>query len=151
MRNPIRQTNAYSRGLVPVVVAICALLSSCVSSTLTPSDPEPVALASQPALSEEELQAERARVDAIAQIHDKANAVPYSEEAPEYGVRRQGETALLTPEEIAAKTAMAQAVSSADEEPDSEEDLAARQRRIELLLIKGRTHHQSAVNRIEKE
>ncbi len=102
-------------------------------------------------LTEEEQRAEQLRIDGVAEIHAKAEAAPQNEEAPDYGVRRQGETTLLTPEEIAAKTAAIKANAGPVEEPDSETELIARKRRIDELLRKGRTHYQSAINKIEKE
>ena len=74
----------------------------CVSSTLAPV--EPAAPTSVLSLSAEEQKTNQLRAEGIAEIRAKADAAPHNAQAPAYGVPRQGETSLLTPAEIRAKT-----------------------------------------------
>lgn len=134
-----------------VTFMLCALLSSCVSSTLDTGNTAPAKPTSVLALSEEEQLAELRRADGIAQIRAKADAAPVNEEEPAYGLPRKGETELLSDAEIAEKTSAVNAASAqADEQiPDSE--LLAHQKKMNALRKKGSSHYKSALTKIEKK
>ncbi len=139
--------------LLRILAAIvtCALLTSCVSSKLDTIDPEPVSPTSQLSLSEEEQRSERLRNAAIAEIHNKADEAPYNEEAPAYGVQRQGETSLLTPDEIVEKINRIKTASGQLPATAKEQDIQIKQRKMNALRRKGSSHYNSALKNIESD
>ena len=124
----------------------CLFLASCMSS-VTESDSPTLQLS----LSEDEQRSKRLREAAIAEIHAKAQAAPYNEQAPDNGYHRAGETTSLTPEEIAEKINRIKTASGQVLPTETEQEVAARQRRMNNLRRKGRNHYNSALRNIEAE
>ncbi len=122
-------------------------VSSCVSSTLAPV--EPVAPTSVLSLSEEAQKNNQLRSEGIAEIRAKAEAAPFNEEAPAYGLPRQGETSLLTPEEIKAKTSEMRVTTAKANTAIPDAEILASQRKINALRKKGSSHYDSALKKIE--
>jgi len=137
--------------LSPVIVLAGLFATSCVSSTLEAPNPAPTALTSELALTQEELQIQQSRADGIAQIRAKADASPVNEAPPAYGVPRRGEVALLTPEEIAAKTNRLNSNSAQVNAQLPDEELLQKKRKIAEMQRKAATHFQEALKQIENE
>ncbi len=129
----------------------CVFLASCVSSAVKPTVPEPVSPSLQLSLSEDEQRSKKLREAAIAEIHAKAEAAPHNEQAPDNGYHRAGETSLLTPQEIAEKISRIKASSEGVPPTETEQEIAARQRKMNALRRKGRTHYNTALRNIEAE
>ena len=132
-------------------IVICLFLAACVSSKVEPDIPESVLPSSQLSLSEDEMRTKKLREAAIEDIHAKAQAVPYNEEAPDNGYLRAGETSLLTPEQIAEKIKKIKSTSEQIPPTETAQDVEARQRRIDALRRKGRNHYNTALKNIEAE
>ncbi|MCP4184512.1 MAG: hypothetical protein GY761_14555 [Hyphomicrobiales bacterium] len=129
----------------------CFFLASCVSSAVKPTVPEPVSPSLQFSLSEDEQRSKKLREAAIAEIHAKAEAAPHNEQAPDNGYHRAGETSPLTPQEIAEKTSKIKASSGGVPPAETEQEIAARQRKMNALRRKGRNHYNTALRNIETE
>ena len=132
------------------VIFVCFLtfgVSGCVSSTLTTV--EPAAPTSVLSLSAEEQKTNQLRSEGIAEIHAKADAVPHNAQAPAYGVPRKGETPLLTPEEIKAKTNQMKVTTAKANSAIPDAEILASQRKLNALRKKGNSHYNSALKKIE--
>lgn|GEM_PF-5942861 len=129
----------------------CVFLASCMSSASKPPVTESDSPSLQLSLSEDEQRSKRLREAAIAEIHAKAQAAPYNEQAPDNGYHRAGETTSLTPQEIAEKIDRIKTASGQVLPTETEEEVAARQRRMNNLRRKGRNHYNSALRNIEAE
>ena len=141
-------------GSFSAMMFITVAVSGCVSSTLETTKaaaPQPVstmAPTSILSLSQEERKTDQLRAEGIAEIHAKADAAPVNAEAPAYGLPRQGETTLLTPQEIAAKTASLNQTNAKANAQIPDAELLAHQRKMKALRNKGRTHYRTALKKI---
>lgn len=140
--------------IAPLALLIsCAILTSCVSSTLQTKPQtntiKPATQSTEMALSEEQRQSHDARLRAIEDIHAKAVAMPKNDEAPAYGVPREGEVAALTPAQIQQKTQALETTSANAQQKIPESEVAAKQRAIAELRRKGNTHYQNAKTKIK--
>ncbi len=131
-------------------IFVCLLafsVTGCVSSTLETA--KPAAPTSVLSLSAEEQKNNQLRAEGIAEIRAKADAVPHNAQAPAYGVPRQGETSLLTPEEIKAKTNQMQVTTAKANSAIPDAEILASQRKMNALRKKGGSHYKSALKKIE--
>ena len=131
-------------------IFVCLLtfgVSGCVSSTLAPV--EPAAPTSVLSLSAEEQKTNQLRAEGIAEIRAKADAAPHNAQAPAYGVPRQGETSLLTPAEIRAKTSQMRVTTAEANSAIPDAEIMASQRKLNALRKKGSSHYDSALKKIE--
>lgn len=143
-----------ARGLT---IAACVIVSSCVSSTLQngqtgqTSASKPAPATSELALSAEERQIQDLRAQAISQIHAKADAYVISEEAPAYGELRKGETSLLTPAQVEAKTNALNNLSNKSQTLVPDAKIDAKKREIAEMQRKGNTHYKDALAKIRND
>ncbi|MCF6321812.1 MAG: hypothetical protein L3J32_08615 [Rhizobiaceae bacterium] len=135
--------------LAPAMVMMSLFASACVSSTIEAPVPTAAITTSELALTQEEREIQELRADGIAQIRAKAHAVPINEAPPAYGVPRKGDVALLTAEEISAKTNALNANSAQVDAQLPDVELLQKQQKIAEMQRKAATHYQSTVKKIE--
>lgn len=136
----IRRTTVMNTAMALVA---CVALSACVSDTLSQQNTQPQTLASSPP-SYDPAQ----RADAVADIRTKA-AQPGSGELTSAYITNDGPTAPLTPQEQAAKIAELERTATANTGSVSDAELAEKQRSIQDLRNKAKTHYNSTVNSIQ--
>lgn len=146
-----RSGNWSGIGKRGLAIAACVVMSSCVSSTLQTSTPKPVPATSELALNVEERQIQDLRAQAISQIHAKADAYVISEEAPAYGEPREGETVLLTPAQVEAKTNALNNLSNKSQTLVPDAKIDAKKRQIAEMQRKGNTHYNDALAKIRND
>lgn len=148
----------FSHGQFVAVVGSVLLLSGCVSSTLDSASQQAnnelassnkTQNTSELALASEE-QVNDARQQAINDIRRKADAVEFSEAAPDLATDRRSDTRPLNEAEIKAKSNQlaTRNAQSQNQLPDAE--LAAKKRTMAELRRKAGSHYSSAINSIEK-
>lgn len=126
-----------------VILGLPFVVSACVSNTLSQQNTQPQSIAAQSQPTYDPAQREQA----IAEIRAKAQNSTSGELTHAYAIA-DGPTQPLSPEEQAAKIAELERNAAANGSAVSDAELDAKQRSINELRSKAKSHYNNAISTI---